>query len=655
MSTDETRPDPPPFAGIDWSTADDLETFLDGLEPLAPGARERVVEQAILLLRGFYAHLPTKRALHGIDPIRRLEELRRRLALIRPGRAGDREFHAEMCALFAALRDRHTYYQLPADLAARTAFLPFLVRACGAPGGRRYLVADVAAGFAQPGLVPGAEIRAWSGVPVARAVRLLAGRSFGANPPAEHARAVQMLTLRPMAANPPPDEAWVIVDYRDPGGEARRTPPIPWKCFEVHREVAPGVDAHGIGLDRPGDMLRRAAASVYEPHLLRGQSAPEPARAAERGILATVLPTVFAARRIAPSGRTLGYLRIRTFHVDDVDAAAAEFARLLQHQDMPQDGLILDVRGNAGGQVGFAERLPQTLTPGPIEPLLFQFAATEEVARLCRDARRLAAPGDPPGYERWLDSVEHALESGLPYSAALPLTPPEACNAVGQLYHGPALLLADALSYSACDIFVASFEDHGIGEVLLSGGNTGAGGGSVFDLDGIRTHLNRDGAPLRELPHGMGLHVALRRTLRVRAGAGLEIEERGVGARRERTHWPTEGDVLREDADLLGHAARMLAGKPCYALRAAAGEDGLVRVSSRGLDRVDLFDGDRPLGAADVADPAEGPAETRFRTRPGAECLDIKGYAAGRLVAARRLRFGPEGAPAVPGVGRSRP
>ena len=42
------------------------------------------------------------------------------------------------------------------------------------------------------------------------------------------------------------------------------------------------------------------------------------------------------------------------------------------------------------------------------------------------------------------------------------------------------MLITDALSYSATDMFAAGFQDHGIGPVIGVGGATGAGGANVW-------------------------------------------------------------------------------------------------------------------------------------------------------------------------------
>src|SRR4051795_3246275 len=94
-------------------TSQPLAKFLDRAHGLTPRQRAQVVDQAIMLLEGFYVHLPLKRAMYAVDPVRRLRLLRHRL----PHVDDDRQFHAEMTNIFASVRDLHTNYILPAPYA----------------------------------------------------------------------------------------------------------------------------------------------------------------------------------------------------------------------------------------------------------------------------------------------------------------------------------------------------------------------------------------------------------------------------------------------------------------------------------------------------------------------------------------------------------
>ena len=63
------------------------------------------------------------------------------------------------------------------------------------------------------------------------------------------------------------------------------------------------------------------------------------------------------------NGQALGYIRLFSFDVDDARQFLRTFTRLITKDGFPQDGLILDVRGNPGGSIRAAESLLQLFTP----------------------------------------------------------------------------------------------------------------------------------------------------------------------------------------------------------------------------------------------------------------------------------------------------
>jgi hypothetical protein len=120
-----------------------------------------------------------------------------------------------------------------------------------------------------------------------------------------------------------------------------------------------------------------------------------------------------------------------------IEGFVNEFMRLLG--ELPQDGLVVDIRGNPGGYVLASELSLQALTGRPVEPEPAQLAATALNLRICRAYRP---------FDDWKRSTEQALESGAPHSAAVPLTP-ELIELVPQSYFGPVVLITDARCYSA--------------------------------------------------------------------------------------------------------------------------------------------------------------------------------------------------------------
>jgi C-terminal processing protease CtpA/Prc len=100
------------------------------------------------------------------------------------------------------------------------------------------------------------------------------------------------------------------------------------------------------------------------------------------------------------------------------------------------------------------------------------------------------------------------------------------------VYDGPVVLVTDALCYSATDIFAAGFQDHAIGPILGTDGNTGAGGANVWGHDLLKELFDwpaKDAkSPYENLPKGAGMRVSIRRTLRVGARSGTPVEDLGV-------------------------------------------------------------------------------------------------------------------------------
>ena len=117
------------------------------------------------------------------------------------------------------------------------------------------------------------------------------------------------------------------------------------------------------------------------------------------------------------------------------------------------------------------------------------------------------------------------------------------------------MLVTDAQCYSACDIFAAGFQDHEIGPVLGVEANTGAGGANVVTHEDLRTEWT--GGPLKQLPKGVQMRVALRRCLRVGTRSGQPVEDLGVVP--DSLHPLTKRDLLEENVDLMAAAGALLA------------------------------------------------------------------------------------------------
>jgi len=488
-----------------------------------------------------------------------------------------------------------------------------------------------------------ADVKYWSGVPIERAADVNAARFAGSNTAARHARGVESLTLRPLRIHLPPDEEWVDVGYVGTDGVERELrqrwlvtdnlPPF------VADADAISVTAASLGLDLVADDANRARTLLFAPNVVaqeQAEATPElsTTAAAAGEEVPTAMPGVFRARSVTTSSGTFGHVRIFTFSVENPAAFVNEFIRLITL--LPQEGLILDVRGNGGGHIFASEFTLQTLTPRRITPEPVQFIATPLNLRIVAQHK-----DNPAGIDLgpWFRSLDQATETGATFSHAVPITPEDGANEVGQVYQGPVVLVTDARCYSATDIFAAGFQDHEIGPVLGVDDNTGAGGANVWTHGLLKQLLELPApdpdSPYRALPRQANMRVSIRRTLRVGAQSGTPLEDLGVVPNVR--HHMTRDDLLADNKDLLDRAAALLADMPVRRLdiEAVPGAGELrVDLAVANVDRADIYlDGrprasvDTPTGEASVTVPiADQPAVVR-----------AEGFAGGKLVAARTV------------------
>ena len=626
-------------------TERDLGTFLESSEQRAGLSREerlRIVEQALVLMEMNYVHLPMKRAIHAIDPIQQLKLLRFHLAEWNMDLESTVDFHRRMLSIFGSTRDLHTLYLLPEPFRDCTAYLPFLVEQCFDRKAERFIVTRTAVPdedavcFSEEGrevrFERGVEVLAWNGVPIVRVIQINGESQAGSNPDARFARGLDNLTIRPLNSTLPPDEMWVDILFRAKNGviATHRSYWLVHTTSDTGEPSTAAVNKKRTALDVKRTRILEVKRDLYP----RDDSAS----------LGSMKDVLYAVRKTV-QGQTFGYVRIFSFDVADAWSFRRAFARLITKDGFPQDGLVLDVRGNPGGNIRAAESLLQLLTPNTIEPETFEFLNTPLNFQICKSAP------DDWDLKRWLPSIGDAVLTGATYSAGFPLTLGAQCNGIGQVYYGPVVLITDALSYSATDIFAAGFQDNEIGPVLGTGGNTGAGGANFWSLDDLlRAQESDPASPFKKLPKRAELIVAMRRSVRVGLRAGSPLEEFGVEP--DVMHFMTRRDLLNDNVDLLSRAARLIRQRPSYqlSLTPVAGE-GVARLvvnaaskvpasqPGRAIVRVDLYVDGRPARSIDAQDGAVPPTEVEVSVTRKTRKAAVEAQAwdhAGRLVAACR-------------------
>ena len=623
------------------STATDLGAFLRSSGRRAQLSRQerlRIVDQALLLMEMNYVHLPMKRAIHAINPIQQLKLLKFQLAEGNVKLESTIEFHRRMASIFASTRDLHTLYLLPEPYRGCTAYLPFLIEQCHERGAERYLVTRTAIGEGAPTASDdgrparferGVEVLAWNGVPIVRAIQINAESQAGSNTAARFARGLDNLTIRPLNSTLPPDELWVDIVFRAKNG-----------VVGSHRAYWLVHDADARAPSTPPS--RKRALDLKRTRILEVKKTLYPRD--DSAALGAIKEVMYAKKKRV-NGRTVGYVRLFSFDVDDARQFLRTFANLITKDGFPQDGLILDVRGNPGGNIRAAESLLQLFTPHRITPELFEFLNTPLNFQICKSA--------PVGWDlrRWLPSIGESVLTGATYSAGFPLTLGPLCNGVGQVYYGPVVLITDALSYSATDIFAAGFQDNNIGAVVGTAGNTGAGGANFWSLDDLRRAQQKDRKnPFKKLPKGAEMIVAMRRSIRVGLRAGSPLEEFGVEP--DVRHLMTRRDLLEDNVDLLVRAARLIRRQPSFRLAVTpVGHHGARAIvvtaaskvppfkAGRRIARLDVYVNGRPVRSINARNGAVPPTQLSIGDAASKRVtVEVRAWdQAGRLAAVRRV------------------
>jgi len=626
------------------SATTDLPTFLKSAGVLKLDERKRLVEQAMLLIEENYAHLPLKESMHGVDPVQRLRLIKHRLEQETPEKmSSEYEFHRQMADVFNSVRDLHTNYLLPAPFNKTVAFLPFDIEEYFENDAPHYIAAHFVQGFSHRHFKPGVEITLWNGVPIKRAVEVCANRHAGSNRAARHVRGIDGLTIRPLIRSLPPDELWVTISYIDLNGTEREmrqewlvSPPLPDSDGVDADSLS--VSAANLGVDLEMDIIRRTKKMLFAPKVVaeaKKDKKLSTRRASAGRAVTTAMPEIFNAKSVNTPAGVFGYIRIRTFMTRDASAFIQEFIRLARL--LPQEGLIVDVRGNGGGHIWASEGLLQVLTPNSIEPEPTQFINTPLNLKICK-RHEIDRAGIDLG--PWAPSIDQSVETGAVYSRGVPITTVKFANQWGQHYHGPVVLITDARCYSATDIFAAGFQDHKIGFILGVDDNTGAGGANVWTHALLKMLLEvpppADAeSPYEELPNGANMRVSIRRTLRVAEQSGTPLEDLGVTP--DEPYSMTKNDLLNGNEDLIDHAAKILSTKPVRLLTATADPDGSklkIKVTTKGITRLDTYIDRRPVKSLDVSD---GARTFKVDLPSDAKSLELAGYDGGALAAARKI------------------
>ncbi len=537
-----------------------LATFRKTQGYMDMGDKLNVIDQAIRVLEMAYVHLAQKTALYAANPVLRLQVIKQELLAGLYRNDGELDFHERIIDVFNSIRDLHTMYQLPIPYKDKVAFLPFFVEQYHDAEGPQFIVSKLLGKPASP-FKPGVIITHWNGVSIEKAILNNAKKHAGSNDEARFARGLDSLTFRPLAVMLPPGEDWVSVRYLDSNGRAQNRK-FDWFVGSIHSVVWNDLEneqaisklSSCAGYDYTTELVHKTKLHFFAPDVAQKVLQAHMADMHSGEVQdAAEFASHFKSSRLSED---IGYIRIYSFNTTRPKDFASHFKQLLAAFNT--DKVVIDIRNNGGGHIWAAEFVLQTLKRKLITPQMAQFINSEVTETICR-VHSPSAILKELDLGSWYATLPNIRHTGTAFSIEYPITPIKEFKALKADRNYKAVLITDALCYSASDIFAAGFQDENIGKILGVHRNTGAGGANVW-THSLLHHLTKDETGyshfFRPLEYGADIRVAVRRTLRNGINRGVPLEDLGIVP--DELCRLTRNDLLFKNRDLLARAMEMV-------------------------------------------------------------------------------------------------
>ena len=416
----------------------------------------------------------------------------------------------ELCVQYvASLKDAHSGFYVPSSY---TVSLPFLADIYD--GKVRVDSLDPALGGENYPVGLGDEILAMDEVDVATLLDQLSAYASTGNAESTRRIAAAYLSTRPQQLMPKVANLGdqVSIKVRHATG-IEETITLDWlKAGQPLTVIGPVISPYTSPPANTPSAVRppKAAVADYMAPLLKLRDMRLPPAKFIRGFGEThppfYLPPDFSQRMGSPGdvfysgtylrdGVRIGFIRIPSF---EAFYATYIFQAEIAYMQENTDGLVLDVTRNPGGDGCYAQDLLSLVIPTEFRTIGLEIRATRNWVTSFEDALALARNSGAPKevvqeYESIVNEVEKAYMTPSGRTAPLPICGPSLntqpyTDDTGAVvaYTKPVILLIDAFSASAADMFAAAFQDAARGPVV--GSRTMGAGGNVEDFANVTTY-----------------------------------------------------------------------------------------------------------------------------------------------------------------------
>lgn len=488
------------------------------LNELPAPKRTLVLNLAKDVFQYLYVNLEHKNNLYNVDPVAQLNLLEQSYLDIPVD-----QFHHSMLLTFNSLNDMHLNYFLPKPYACYTVYLP-LVFAKTSSGSILVKSIELSASTSFPQIVdisPGDELLQYEQKSVQVYIQERQKYITASTPESIFLQGIFDLYYRDLSYYLVPEKNDVELELKKPDGTVY-TIVVPWYSKAMDSCIHPAPTPQNL---IQSSLLLEQGSSRMEKLIARQQHVDRiteqqtktnakrsfsvgdvPDKVDLNNLNKTNLASLFW-KTFTYQNKKIGYLRLKDF-VDDNNDAADVVRAVLKDNLSDCEFLLIDLRGNYGGRIAFAEKMAALFSP-QARSLPFYVRANASTYKLFEGTRD----------SNWANLILPKKDSNTVIGPA-ELTYKSTLSDYQQTYFGKVALLTNSECFSSCEIFAAAMKDNANVTIYGTDHSTLGGGANVLESNLIQVIFGK------RLPQGIAMRVTLRHAYRL--STNTIIDDTGV-------------------------------------------------------------------------------------------------------------------------------